>query len=130
MLSKEEYSKTGKNLLSKFKTSMLPARFRLTFQEFRKNPNRFFKLSSYYFDLWYKKSPSGNCRFVIITPKKLSKSSVRRHLVKRLITEGLRNIVLKTQETKDVMVKLKTLFSKKDQDKCSQELQRLLGQVR
>lgn len=109
---------------------MLPARLRLTFQEFRKNPDRFFKLSSYSFDLWYKKSPAGNSRFVIITPKKLSKSSVRRHLVKRLITENLRNIVLQKQETKDVMIKLKILFTKKDQDKFSQELQHLLSQIR
>lgn len=109
---------------------MLPARFRLTFQEFRKNPNRFFKLSSYFFDIWCKKSPAGNSRFVVITPKKLSKSSVRRHLVKRLITEDLRNITLKAQEAKDVMVKLKILFSKKDQNKFSQELQSLLSQVR
>src|SRR3990167_3322731 len=109
---------------------MLPARLRLTFQDFRKNPERFIKLSSYYLDLWYKKSPAGNNRFVIITPKKLSKSSVRRHLVKRLITEDLRNMTLKTQVTKDIMIKLKVLFTKKDQDKFSPELHRLLRQIR
>lgn len=109
---------------------MLPARFRLTFQEFRKNPDRFFKLSSQSFDIWYKKSSVENNRFVIITPKKLSKSSVRRHLAKRLITEDLRNIILNTQKSKDVMVKLKILFGKKDQDKFNQELQRLLSQIR
>ncbi len=108
---------------------MLPASRRVTYQEFRKNPSRFFKLSSQSFDIWYKKSSVGNCRFVIITPKKLSKSSVRRHLAKRLITESLRRVVLQTKEAKDIMVKLKILFSKKDQDKFSQELQHLLTQI-
>ncbi|MBI3955365.1 ribonuclease P protein component [Candidatus Gottesmanbacteria bacterium] len=109
---------------------MLPASRRVTYQEFRKNPNRFFKLSSQSFDILYKKSSVGKSRYVIITPKKLSKSSVRRHLAKRLITESLRSAVLQTQEAKDIMVKLKILFSQKEQNKFSQELQRLLSQIR
>lgn len=88
---------------------MLPKKFRLTFSQFYKNPEKTIKVFSGFMDFHIKKSKTKNPGFVLIVPKFLDKRSVVRHKIKRMLAESIYSYLDKNKASFDVLIKVKKI---------------------
>lgn len=108
---------------------MLPKKYRLTFQEFYRNPNFSRKYFLKTFNIAVKANDKKNTRFVVSVPKYLDKRSTRRHSIKRLTLEIVRKHLDKLNKPVDVFIKLKKITTEKDKKEVEQELDRFVSTV-
>lgn len=86
---------------------MLPKKYRLTFQQFKKNAQRPTAIHTSTLSFFIKKSPLLFTRFVVIVPKLVDKRSTKRHRIKRVIMNNIYNDINEIHKGYDVLIKVK-----------------------
>lgn len=104
---------------------MLPKKFHLTVSDYRKNPAKPKRLPSAFFTVFSKTSTALPTRFAILIPKKLTKHSSKRHQARRVVSEVVRKLLNDMLVSRDVLLKLNRLFSKKDASEVDREINRV-----
>lgn len=108
---------------------MLPKKYRLTWVQFYKNPHPSRKLVSSYLTVFIKRSGTKFPRFAITVGKFLDKRSSYRHVIKRLIVEGIRASLTKIKQPIDVLIKAKKIIKRNELETLRKEINYLLRSV-